>query len=128
VGRSGHSFLELEIMMGRPRIYTEEEAKERKRVRQKEYYKTYYHLNKEQYVKASKKYRHTEKGKAALERARQKERDNLTDNYIRQNLAIQLKFLGHSLDRKSVPKEVIEMSRQTILAKRQFNQLNHEHK
>jgi hypothetical protein len=112
-------------MMGRPRIYTEEEAKERKRVRQKEYYKTYYHLNKEQYVKSSKKYRHTKKGKAALERARQKERDNLTDNYIVQLLACNLYNHGkHSLDRKSVPKEVIEMSRQTILAKRQFKILN----
>lgn len=111
--------------MGRPRIYTEEEAKERKRVRQKEYYKTYYYLNKEQYIKASKKYRHTEKGKAALERARKKERDNLSDNYIVQLLACNLYNNGkHSLDRKSVPKEVIEMSRQTILAKRQFKLLN----
>lgn len=110
--------------MGRPRIYTEEEAKERKKERQKEYYKIYYPLNKEQFAKSSKKYRHTEKGKACLERARKKERDNLTDNYIRQNLAVQLKFTGHSLDRKSVPKKVIEMSRQVILAKRQFKLLN----
>jgi hypothetical protein len=114
--------------MGRPKIYTEEEAKERRKLRQKEYYKIYYQLNKEQYIENSKKYRHTEKGKAALEKARKKERDNLTDNYIRQNLDIQLRSLGYSLDRKSVPKEVIEMSRQTILAKRQFKLLNHEHK
>lgn len=111
--------------MGRPRIYTEEEAKERKKERQKRIYKEYYALNKEKYAMIAKKYRHTEKGKLALERARQKERDNLSDNYIRQNLASNLyKCGGYSLDRKSVPKEVIEISRQTILAKRQFKLLN----
>lgn len=107
--------------MGRPRIYTKEEAVERK----KEYYKTYYYLKKEQYAITAKKYRHTEKGKAALERARQKERDNLSDNYIIQVLACNLYNNGkHSLDRKSVPKEVIEIARQTISAKRQFKLLN----
>jgi DNA-binding PadR family transcriptional regulator len=111
--------------MGRPRIYTEEEAKERKKERQKRIYKEYYALNKEKYAKNAKEYRHTEKGKAALERARKKERDNLSDNYIVQLLACNLYNNGkHSLDRKSVPKEVIEMSRQTILAKRQFKLLN----
>lgn len=111
--------------MGRPRIYTEEEAIKRKKERQKEYYKTYYHLNKEQYAKRAKEYRHTEKGKIALERARKKQRDNLSDNYIRQNLASNLYNCGgYSLDRKSVPKELIEISRQTILAKRQFKLLN----
>lgn len=115
--------------MGRPRIYTEEEAKERRRVRQKEYYKTYYYLNKEQYARTSKKYRHTKKGKVALERARKKERNNLTDNYIRQNLASNLYNHGkYSLDRKSIPREIIEISRQTILAKRQFKQLSYEYK
>jgi hypothetical protein len=112
-------------MMGRPRIYTEEELKERRRGRQREYYKTYYHLNKEQYVKTSKKYRQTEKGKAALERARTKERANLSDNYIVQVLACNLYNNGkHRLDRKSVPKEMIEMCRQTISAKREFKLLN----
>ena len=111
--------------MGRPRIYTKEEAIERKKERQKRIYKEYYALNKEKYAMIAKKYRHTEKGKLALERARTKERDNLSDNYIRQNLASNLYNCGgHSLDRKSVPKEVIEISRQTILAKRQFKLLN----
>lgn len=115
--------------MGRPKIYTEEEAKERKRLRAKEYYKKYYRLNKEQYAKTSKEYRNTEKGKAALERARKKERDNLTDNYIRQNLAVSLYKTGkYSLDRKSIPQEVIEKSRQSILTQRQLKKLNYEYK
>lgn len=110
--------------MGRPRIYTKEEAIERKKERQKITYKEYYALNKEKYAKRAKEYRHTEKGKEALERARQKQRDNLSDNYIRQNLASNLYTCGgYSLDRKSVPKELIEISRQTILAKRQFKLL-----
>jgi len=112
-------------MMGRPTIYTKEEAIERKKEKQKEYYKTYYHLKKEEYAKRAKEYRHTEKGKAALERARQKQRDNLSDNYIVQVLACNLYNNGkHRLDRKSVPKEVIEICRQTISAKREFKLLN----
>lgn len=107
--------------MGRPRIYTKEEVVEKK----KEYYKTYYYLKKEQYAITAKKYRHTEKGKIALEKARKKERDNLSNNYIIQVLASNLYKNGkHSLDRKSVPKEVIEIARQTISAKRQFKLLN----
>jgi hypothetical protein len=107
--------------MGRPKIYTEEE----KRLKRNLYYKEYYKTKKEEYSIRAKRYRHTKKGKAALERARQKERDNLSDNYIVQLLACNLYNHGkHSLDRKSVPKEVIEMSRQTILAKRQFKLLN----
>jgi len=105
--------------MARKKLYTEEEKKEKAKL----YYQKYYLLNKEKYVINSKIYRHTKKGKEALEKARQKERDNLTDNYIRQNLSIQLRFIGHSLDRSSVPKEIIEISRQTILAKRQLKSL-----
>ena len=48
--------------MGRPKIYTEEEAKERRKLRQKEYYKIYYQLKKEKCAEYSKKYRNTEKG------------------------------------------------------------------
>ena len=106
--------------MARPKIYTEEEKKVRLRL----YQKKYYILNKEKCIENMKKYNKTKKGKEALERARKKERDNLSDNYIRQNLAVQLHAFGYSLDRKSVPKEVIEISRQTILAKRQFKLLN----
>ena len=106
--------------MGRPRLYTVEEQKERVKVKMK----LYYMANKEKYIITSKRYRQTEKGKVALERARQKERDNLSDNYIRQNLAVNLARIGYSLDRSSIPKEVIEISRQTILAKRQFKLLN----
>ncbi len=111
--------------MGRPRIYTKEEAIERKKERQKRIYKEYYASNKEKYAIIAKRYRHTEKGKAALERARQKQRDNLSDNYIVQVLACNLYNNGkHRLDRKSVPKEMIEMCRQTISAKREFKLLN----
>jgi hypothetical protein len=106
--------------MPRKKLYTEEEKKEKAKL----YYQKYYILNKEMYARTSKRYRHTEKGKSALEKARKKQRDNLSDNYIRQNLASNLYNCGgYSLDRKSVPKEVIEISRQTILAKRQFKLL-----
>jgi hypothetical protein len=114
--------------MGRPKTYTDEELKERAKIRQKVYYKTYYLLKKEDYAKRAKNYRTTEKGKKALEKARKKERDNLSDNYIKQNLAVQLYHLGYSLDRKSVPKEVIEISRQAILANRELKTLKYEHK
>lgn len=107
--------------MGRPRLYTPEEKTKRASARMKEYYA----LNKEKYAVITKRYRHTEKGKAALERARQKQRDNLSDNYIVQILACNLYNNGkHRLDRKSVPKEMIEMCRQTISAKREFKLLN----
>jgi DNA-binding PadR family transcriptional regulator len=114
--------------MGRPKIYTDEELKERTKIRQKVYYKTYYFSKKEDYAKRAKNYRATEKGKKALEKARKKERDNLSDNYIRQNLAVQLHHLGYSLDRKSVSKEVIEISRQAISANRELKTLKYEHK
>jgi DNA-binding PadR family transcriptional regulator len=111
--------------MGRPKIYTEEE----KRLKTNSYYREYYKTKKEEYSIRAKQYRSTEKGKEALERARKKERDNLSDNYIRQNLACNLHNCGnYSLDRKSVPKELIEISRQVILAKRQLKLKKNEHK
>jgi hypothetical protein len=50
------------------------------------------------------KYHKTDNGKKALNRARKKQREKLTDNYIVQNLAINLyRSGGYKLDRKSVP-------------------------
>lgn len=98
--------------MGRKKLYTEEEKKEKARL--------YYHLNKEKMTDYIKKYHKSQKGKESLERARQKERDNLTDNYIRQNLATNLLIQGYSLNRKSVSLEHIETLRQILLTKREF--------
>lgn len=76
-----------------------------------------------------KNYHKTDGGKKALNRARKKQRENLTDNYIVQNLAINLYITGgHKLDRKSVPQEIIEKSRKTILAKRELKQMKSENK
>ena len=55
---------------------------------------------------------------------RKKERDNLSDNYIRQNLASNLCQSGYSLDRKSVSQEHIDVLRQIILIKREFRNAN----
>lgn len=74
-----------------------------------------------------KAYRKTTRGKNALERARKNQRDNLTDNYIIQNLATNLYNTGgYKLDRKSVPQEIIEKSRQIILAKRELKKRKNE--
>ena len=79
--------------------------------------------------KRVKKYHRTDGGKKALDRARKKQRENLTDNYIIQNLAINLYVTGgYRLDRKSVPQEIIEKSRQTILAKRELKQMKNENR
>jgi hypothetical protein len=96
------------------------QTEEERKLKAKLYYKKYYILNKERCKENMKKYSKTEKGKLALDKARKKERDNLTDNYIRQNLAINLYSSGNSLDRKSVSQEHIEMLRQILLTKRQL--------
>jgi hypothetical protein len=93
----------------------------------KEKFKAYYYLNKEKFAENARKYRNTEKGKLALERARKKERDNLSDNYIRQNLATNLYLTtGKSLDRKSVSQEHVDILRKILLAKRELKLFKYE--
>jgi DNA-directed RNA polymerase subunit M/transcription elongation factor TFIIS len=76
-----------------------------------------------------KAYNKTANGKRILDKARKKQRDNLTDNYIIQNLATNLYLSGgHKLDRKSVPQEIIEKARQVILAKRQLRKMKNENR
>jgi len=89
-----------------------------------EYYKKYYILNKEKCIENMKRYNKTKKGKISLDKARKKERDNLSDNYIRQNLASNLYQGGYSLNRKSVSQEHIDVLRQIILTKREFRNAN----
>ena len=96
---------------------TEEERKLKAHL----YYKKYYILNREKCIENMKKYNKTKEGKLSLDKARKKERDNLSDNYIRQNLASNLYNNGkHSLDRKSVSQEHIDVLRQIMLTKREF--------
>ena len=100
---------------------------EEKKLKRKLYYEKYYILNKEKFAENARKYRNTEKGKLALERARKKERDNLSDNYIRQNLATNLYLTGgYSLNRKSVSQEHIETLRKILLVKREVKSLKYE--
>lgn len=102
---------------------------EDKKIKKQQYAKNYYLLNKEKFAKNSRKYRNTDKGKLALERARKKERDNLSDNYIRQNLYAGLYLsYGVSLDRKSVSQEHIDKLRKILLAKREVKCLKYENK
>ena len=100
---------------------------EEKKLKVKAYCKKYYELNKEKFAEYAKKYRKTEKGKLALERARKKERDNLSDNYIRQNLACNFYNNGRlSLERKSVSQEHVDILRKIILAKRELKSFKYE--
>jgi hypothetical protein len=76
-----------------------------------------------------KKHNASDKGKVSLEKARKKERDNLTDNYIRQTLATRLYIYNKcKLDRSSIPDDIIEKVRQSILSKRQLKLIKNENK
>lgn len=90
------------------------------------YSKKYYKKNKEKYSKYAREYRKTENGNKSLERARQKERDNLSNNYIRQNIYLILYRVGIKIVRKNISIEQIEEYRQGMIAKRQLKQLKNE--
>jgi hypothetical protein len=96
------------------------QTEEEKKLKAHLYYKKYYSLNKQKCIENMKNYNKTEKGKVSLNKARKKERDNLSDNYIRQNLAVNLYNSGYSLDRKSVSQEHIQVLRQILLTKREL--------
>ena len=102
----------------RSKLSPEKLEEKRKQMRE------YYHSHKDVYSKYAKKYAKTKKGHEALERARQKERDNLTDNYIRQFLWTSLyNAEGVKIKRKNIPQEQVEKYRQSILAQRQLKEL-----
>ena len=87
-----------------------------------QYYKDLYEKNKENYKISSHKYRQTEKGKAALKRAKQKQSENLTDYYIVNNYYVNAYVSdGVKIDRKHVTKEHIEIQRNKIKLERQLN-------
>jgi hypothetical protein len=87
----------------------------RLREKQKEYWKSH-----PEYLK---KYHHTTKGKEALERARKKERDTLSNNYLRNQLYVILHHHGYKLDRKSVTQDQIDKYRQSLTAKRTLQKI-----
>lgn len=64
----------------------------------------------------------------SLNKARKKQRYNLSDNYIVQNLAtlVYHSSKNNKLDRKSVTKEVIAICRKTIILKRELNFLKNK--
>ena len=86
------------------------------------YYKDLYKKNKEQYKIASRKYRQTEKGKAALKRAKNKQSENLTDYYIINNMYVLAYHDKFKIDRKAVTPTQIERYRMYIKLQRETNQ------
>jgi len=91
--------------------------------------KEYYENNKEHFAESAKKYRKTKRGKEALERARKKERDNLTDNYIRQCLySYYYNNMNIKIVRSEIPQDMIEDYRKIQIAKRKLKMLKNENK
>jgi len=66
-----------------------------------------------------KKYHKSPKGKDSLNKARKKERDTLTDNYIRNQLWNREHRKGIYLVRMDIPKEQIDAYRQALIVKRE---------
>lgn len=99
---------------------TKKELTEEQKLKTKLYYQKYYQLNKEKYAINYKNYRNTKEGKLALSKAKKKQRDNLTDYYIIQNIIVNLYNQGFSIDRKSITKKQIEVARQSLLIKREY--------
>lgn len=71
-------------------------------------------------IESNKVYHKTERGKAALERARAKQRDALTDDYMRQLIYVSIyNTTGESIERKTIKKDHIEKCREIMKFKRQ---------
>jgi len=80
--------------------------------------------NRDRHNKNMLKYRNTPVGRLALNRARQKERDNLTDNYIRQSIYLTIyNSTGEKIDRSQITQEQIERYRENIKAVRKLKQV-----
>ena len=74
----------------------------------------------EKIMESNRRYHKTNVGKAALERARQKERNTLTDNYLRQLIYLSIyNETGEKITRKSIPKEHLKKYRQNLEFRRQ---------
>lgn len=102
------------------RVYTPEQKQRYNKKMMELYYE-----NKEQFAKYAKTYAKTQKGKDALNRARQKERDNLTDNYVRQCIYTGIyNTTGDKIVRKNIPQGDIEKYRQIQIVKRKVRELN----
>lgn len=79
-----------------------------------EYIKKWYKAHPE----TMKKYHRSQKGKDALNRARTKERNTLTDNYLRNQLYLKSYFKGVYIVRKDITKEELEAYRKVLMEKR----------
>ena len=80
-------------------------------------------------IESNKIYHKTERGKAALERARAKERNNITDNYLRQLIYSSIyNETGDKIDRQSIPKENLNKYRENLKFQRQNKKTKHEKK
>lgn len=89
------------------------------------YQKAYYEENKENILKITRKYHKTKKGKKAVDKARRKERDNLTDNYIRQSIYVAIyNTTGKKIIRMDIPQYMIKQYRKVQLVKRQLKDEN----
>lgn len=87
--------------------------------------KTYYLEHCTEIRLSQKKYHSSKKGKKSLDKARQKERDNLTDNYIRQALYTNIyNSTGEKIVRKDIPQEMIEQYRKVLTVKRELKNEN----
>jgi len=74
----------------------------------------------EKLLESNRRYHKTKAGKVALERARAKERDKITDNYLRQLMYCSIyNTTGEKIDRKSIPKAHLEKYRENIKFRRQ---------
>ena len=83
----------------------------------------------EKIMESNRRYHKTKAGKAALERARAKERDNITDNYLRQLMYVSIyNTTGEKIDRESIPKAHLKKYRETIKFKRQNKLTDHGNK
>jgi hypothetical protein len=86
-----------------------------------------YHRNRDRYMASNKRWmkENEEKYKESLKKARKRERENLTDNYIRQSLYISIyNQTGKTIKRKEIPQEMIEQYRQIQITKRRLKDEN----
>jgi len=74
----------------------------------------------EKIMESNRRYHKTKEGKIALERARAKQRANLTDDYIRQIIYVSVyNTTGEKIERKSIPKKHVEKYKEFMNFKRQ---------
>lgn len=83
----------------------------------------------EKLMESNRRYQSTKRGKIALERARKKERDNITDNYLRQLIYLSIyNETGETIDRQAISKSHLEKYRENIKFKRTHKLTNHGNK